>query len=167
MGTYSSDRQAALEKLMIEPARRWPDGRMIIAGAQYPEAVEWPLNIERIEHLPPCRHRRFYNEQRFTLNITRALMVQAGYSPSIRLFEAAACARPIVSDAWEGLEQFFTPGEEILVADSADEMLRYLQESSDSEIEAMGKRARARVLAEHTAAHRAAELENYIAELLA
>jgi spore maturation protein CgeB len=167
MGTYSSDRQAPLEKLMIEPACRWPDGRMIIAGAQYPEAVEWPLNIERIEHLPPCRHRRFYNEQRFTLNITRALMVQAGYSPSIRLFEAAACARPIVSDAWEGLEQFFTPGEEILVADSADEMLRYLQESSDSQIEAMGKRARARVLAEHTAAHRAAELENYIAELLA
>jgi len=92
-------------------------------------------------------------------------MVEAGYSPSIRLFEAAACARPIVSDAWEGLEQFFTPGEEILLADSADEMLRYLQETSDSEVEAMGKRAR--VLAEHTAAHRAAELESYVAELLA
>ena len=123
MGTYSSDRQSPLEKLMLEPARRWPEGRMIIAGAQYPDIIEWPLNIDRVEHLPPWRHRRFYNEQRFTLNITRALMVESGYSPSIRLFEAAACARPIISDAWQGLEQFFTPGEEILVADCADQVI--------------------------------------------
>ena len=93
-------------------------------------------------------------------------MVESGYSPSIRLFEAAACARPIISDAWQGLEQFFTPGEEILVADCADQVLSYLREISDSEVEAIGERARARVLAGHTAAHRAAELESHALELL-
>jgi spore maturation protein CgeB len=139
---------------------------MVVAGAQYPRTIRWPLNIERIEHLPPSMHRRFYSEQRFTLNLTRALMIKAGYSPSIRLFEAAACARPIISDRWDGLDQFFKPGEEILVADSGQDILRYLREISDEERERIGERARARVLAGHTAAHRASELERYVVQLM-
>jgi spore maturation protein CgeB len=166
MGIYCGDRQAALQRLMIEPARRWRQARMVVAGPKYPRAIRWPRNVDRIEHLPPSRHRTFYNEQRFTLNLTRANTIRVGYSPSIRLFEAAACARPIISDSWDGLEQFFKPGKEILVAKSADQILEYLVEIPDRELKLMGTQARARVLSAHTAAHRAAELESYAREVL-
>ena len=165
LGTYSPDRQPALEALLLEPACRWTRGRFVVAGPQYPPAIAWPTNIQRIEHLPPGEHHAFYNAQRFTLNITRADMVCAGYSPSIRLFEAAACATPIISDYWEGLETFFTPGKEILVVHTPAETLHCLWELPESERVALGWRARAHVLAEHTAAHRAAELEAYIRDL--
>jgi spore maturation protein CgeB len=166
MGTYSDDRQPPLERLMLEPARGWPDGRFVVAGPMYPETIVWPENVERIEHLAPADHRSFYNRQRFTLNITRADMIRAGYSPSVRLFEAAACAVPIISDAWEGLDTFFEIGKEILVSRSPEQTLRYLRETPEAERRAIGARARQRVLAEHTAAHRAAELEGYALELL-
>jgi spore maturation protein CgeB len=166
MGTYSCDRQSSLEELMLEPARRCADVKMVIAGAQYPLTIQWPANIEHIEHLPAASHRNFYNEQRFTLNLTRMPMIEAGYSPSIRLFEAAACGRPIISDYWAGLEQFFKLGEEILIAQSADQTLRYLSEISAKERELIGNRARARVLSGHTAVHRASELEGYVSTLL-
>jgi spore maturation protein CgeB len=156
MGTYSDDRQPGLERLLLKPARQWAGGRFVV--------VAWPANCERIGHLPPARHRAFYTSQRFTLNLTRADMVAAGYAPSVRLFEAAACATPIVSDWWEGLDTFFVPGEEILIARSSDEALGYLRSTPDDERLAIGERARQRVLAEHTAAHRAEELVAYVAE---
>src|SRR4051812_30067814 len=140
----------------------WPAGRFVVAGPQYPTGIQWPQNVERITHLGPEDHRAFYNRQRFTLNVTRAAMVRAGYSPSVRLFEAAACGTPIISDAWPGLETLFEPGREILIAHSTAEALRILSETSESERRAIGERARRRVLAEHTAAHRAAELESII-----
>jgi spore maturation protein CgeB len=167
MGTYSDDRQPPLDSLLLEPARRWPEGRFVVAGPQYPESIRWPANVRRIEHLPPAEHRAFYNAQRFTLNVTRADMVRTGYAPSVRLFEAAACATPIISDEWEGLDTIFRVGEEILVAHSAEESLRFVRETPEEERRAIGERARARVLSEHTAAHRAAELEGYARELLA
>jgi Uncharacterized protein conserved in bacteria len=166
LGTYSDDRQPTLESLLLEPARRNPDLRCIVAGPQYPEHIAWPPNVERVQHLPPHEHRGFYSAQRFTLNVTRADMIRAGYAPSVRLFEAAACATPVISDYWEGLDTFFTPGKEILAARCGAESLRYLAEVSEEESRAIGERARARVLAAHTAAHRAAELENYVRELL-
>ncbi len=162
MGTYSDDRQPPLDRLMLEPAQRWAAGRFVVAGPQYPPHIEWPPNVGRIEHLPPAQHRVFYNSQRFTLNITRADMMRAGWSPSVRLFEAAACAVPIISDWWAGLDSIFEPGSEILIAENAADTLRYLRELSEVERHAIGDRARARVLAEHTAAHRAAELESYL-----
>lgn len=165
MGTYSDDRQPALESLLLEPARQWKEGRFVVAGPQYPDAIAWPNNVDRIEHLPPSQHRSFYNSQLFTLNITRADMVRAGYSPSVRLFEAAACATPIISDYWEGIETIFEMGKEILIADSPEEVLRYLREIPEAERCAMGQRVRDRVLAEHTAAHRAAQLEEYMLQL--
>jgi spore maturation protein CgeB len=164
LGTYSPDRQPTLDTLLVEPAARWPEGRFVVAGPQYPRGTYWPGNVTRIEHLPPAEHRRFYNRQRFTLNVTRADMVAAGYSPSVRLFEAAACATPIISDAWEGLDSFFAPGRELLIARSADDMERFLRDLSTPAARALGEAARRRVLSAHTAAHRAAELERYLLE---
>src|SRR4051812_44677884 len=161
MGTYSADRQPGLERLLVAPARRARASRFAVVGPQYPRDIHWPANVERVEHLAPRQHRAFYNAQRFTLNITRADMITAGWSPSVRLFEAAACGTPIISDEWEGLDELLTPGEEILVARSADEVLAYLRDMDDESRESIGVRARERVLAEHTAAHRAAELETH------
>jgi len=166
MGTYSADRQKALDQLLIEPARRWGEGSFVVAGSKYPERLSWPDNVTRIEHLPPSQHRAFYNAQRFTLNVTRADMIAAGYSPSVRLFEAAACGTPIISDRWAGLETIFKPGEEILLSRSPEETLHYLREMPEEERRAVGLRACNRVLAEHTAVQRAAELERYAAEVL-
>ena len=165
IGTYSADRQPALDRLLIEPARRWKKGRFVVAGPSYPADLRWPENVERIDHLAPPRHRAFYNAQKFTVNVTRAEMVRSGYSPSVRLFEAAACGVPVVSDSWPGIESFFEPGREILIARSSRAVLRALTTISESERNAIGVRARARVLAEHTGERRAAELETYVLEV--
>ncbi|HEY8485632.1 MAG TPA: glycosyltransferase [Longimicrobiales bacterium] len=167
MGTYSPDRQPALERMLLEPARRWRQGRFVVVGPQYPEGIPWPSNVQRVIHLSPREHRAFYNAQRFTLNVTRRRMVEAGWSPSVRLFEACACGTAVISDSWEGLETFFRPGEEILIAHDAEDVLRYLHDFPEAERAAIGRRARARVLAEHTDAHRATQLEEYVREALA
>jgi spore maturation protein CgeB len=166
MGTYSEDRQPPLEQLLLEPARRWPEGRFCVAGPQYPEGVQWPDNVQRIEHLPPARHREFYTSQRFTLNITRADMIEAGWSPSVRLFEAAACGAPIISDWWEGLDTIFRPGEEVLIARSAHEALLHVRNTPEEVRRRIAARARNRVLSAHTGAHRAGELESYALTML-
>ncbi|HWQ93748.1 MAG TPA: glycosyltransferase [Clostridia bacterium] len=166
MGTYSDDRQPALDELLLKPARHWSQGRFVVAGPQYPKSIRWPGNVKRYTHLSPAKHRAFYNGQKFTLNITRANMIEAGHSPSVRLFEAAACGTPIISDYWEGLETFFEPKEDILIARSSEECLYYLVGLNESERRALGERARARVLAKHTAKHRARELETYALDVL-
>jgi len=165
LGTYSTDRQPVLEKLMLEPARQWRDGLFVVAGPQYPCTIRWPGNVGRLEHVPPEEHRAFYNSQRFTLNVTRAEMVRFGFCPSVRLFEAAACGVPIISDSWDGLSTLLKPGTEILISRSAADTLSYLCDLSDTDRRAIGHRARERVLAEHTADHRAAELEAHVMEL--
>lgn len=164
VGTYGADRQPALERLLVEPARRRPDLSFAVAGPQYPASLSWPQNVERIEHLAPRDHAAFYASQRFTLNVTRADMVRAGFSPSVRLFEAAACATPVISDPWPGIETIFAPGEEILLARTAEEALAVLVGMPEEERRALGERARRRVLAQHTAAHRAIALEGYVRE---
>jgi len=166
MGTYSDDRQPALQRLLCEPARAWPEGRFAVAGPQYPTHIAWPRNVRRVQHLAPTRHRDFYTSQRFTLNITRAEMVRAGWSPSVRLFEAAACATPIISDRWSGIEAFLTPDREILLARNGGDTISYIRDIPDAERRAIGIRARDRILNNHTAAHRAAELEAYLLETL-
>jgi spore maturation protein CgeB len=167
LGTYSDDHQPLLERLLIEPARRLREGDFAVAGPQYPEEIEWPENVERIEHVAPAEHPGFYASQRFTLNVTRAQMRAAGWSPSVRLFEAAACAVPVISDRWEGLDQIFTPGEEILVADSPDDVIHHLTETGEDKRLAIGERARARVLAEHTAERRCEQLEAEVEGVMA
>jgi spore maturation protein CgeB len=165
LGTYSADRQPTLERLLIEPAKQWQAGRFCVAGAQYPGAIEWPANIERVDHLPPAAHRSFYNSQRLTLNVTRADMIANGYSPSVRLFEAAACGVPILTDPWPGLDEFFTPGKEILVGRTSAAALEYVRDCDPGYLQQIATRARTRVLANHTAAHRARELEYHVSEV--
>ena len=165
LGTYSEDRQPAVERLLLAPARRLTGERFVVAGPQYPADIGWPENVEHVEHLAPAEHPSFYSAQAFTLNVTRADMVRAGWSPSVRLFEAAACAVPAISDRWEGLDHIFRPGTEILVADDEPQVVRFLTELSEEERREIGERARRRVLAEHTARHRAEELESYATQL--
>jgi nucleoside-diphosphate-sugar epimerase/spore maturation protein CgeB len=160
LGTYSDDRQPALERLLIEPARRLPNLKFCVAGPQYPADIDWPDNVERIEHLPPAEHPQFYAASRFTLNVTRADMIAAGWSPSVRLFEAGSCATPVISDSWDGIDSLFEPRREIILAETTDEVIERLSSSSDAA--AIGRSARERILAAHTAAHRAHELEQHI-----
>lgn len=165
LGTYSPDRQAALESLLIEPARRWPEGRFAVFGPQFPESIAWPANIALADHLDPEAHPWFFGRQRFTLNVTRANMVRAGYSPSVRLFEAAACGTPIISDWWEGLDSIFEPEDEILIARSGDDTLRYLRDITEEKRRSMGWRLRARVEQEHSPARRIDALEQLVREV--
>jgi len=159
LGTYSPDRQATLERLLIEPARRAPHLRFAVAGPQYPEEIAWPENVERIDHVPPDDHPAFYAQSRYTLNVTRADMIRAGYSPSVRLFEAAACGTPIISDIWDGIETLLVPEHEILLASDSDEIIDVLEKRPEDQRRAVGDRARRRIVSEHTAAHRAASME--------
>jgi spore maturation protein CgeB len=162
MGTYAPDRQPKIEELLFEPARHLPQTKFIVAGPQYPESIVWPQNVERIIHLNPCHHAEFYCSSRLTLNVTRRDMVMAGYSPSVRLFEAAACGATIVSDSWPGLDTFFVPGKEILLPVGSRDVERYLSESDPAELKKIGRAARERVLAAHTNDRRAQEFEQAV-----
>lgn len=156
MGTYAADRQAALEALFVEPARQMPNGRFLIGGAQYPQDFPWTKNIFFVRHLPPPEHPAFFSSSLLTLNVTRQAMAAMGWCPSGRLFEAAACGAAILSDGWDGLDAFFAPGREILVARSTDDALAALGRE-EAELRRIGAAARERTLAEHTSAHRAVD----------
>ena len=162
MGTYAADRQQKIESFLCRPARRLASRRFIVAGSQYPQEIRWPANVRRILHLNPRWHASFYSSSLLTLNVTRQDMVLAGYSPSVRLFEAAACGATIVSDSWEGLDTFLRPGREILLPTCSDDVIAYLQGMSRSDLRRIGRNAQERVLAEHTSAVRAVEFEKYV-----
>lgn len=161
LGTYAADRQSALEELFIGPARRLPDRRFVLGGALYPQDFAWTENIYFVHHLPPAEHPAFYSSSLLTLNVTRRAMAQMGYCPSGRLFEAAACGTPILSDRWDGLNQFFEPGREILIACDTAGAIEAMQ-ISRGELDRIARQARERTLAEHTAARRAEELEHLL-----
>jgi spore maturation protein CgeB len=162
LGTYSSDRQPTLDRLLVEPARELTEHAFVVAGPQYPTVETWPANVRHIDHLPPAEHPAFYSAQRFTLNVTRADMVRAGYSPSVRLFEAAACGVPVISDRWRGIEDYFVPGREILLAETSGDVVAFLADIDDERRAAIGAAARRRVLDAHTADHRVEELERHV-----
>ena len=157
LGTYAADRQEGVARLLLEPARLRTDERFVIGGAQYPKDFPWGPNIFFVRHLPPSEHPSFFAASRLTLNVTRAAMARMGWCPSGRLFEAACCGTPVLSDRWEGIESFFEPGAEMLVADGTKDALAALDLPAAS-LAAIGRRARARALGEHTAAHRAARM---------
>jgi spore maturation protein CgeB len=167
LGTYSSDRQAGLEQLLLRPANELSCEQFVVAGPKYPQRLRWPDNVARIEHLPPAEHARFYSRQRYTLNVTRADMKAAGFSPSVRLFEAAACGVPVISDRWPGIESIFVPGKEIIVLDSAQQVTQVLRELPDERRREIAAAARKRLLLEHTPDHRAKQLEGYYREVIA
>jgi spore maturation protein CgeB len=165
MGTYAPDRQPKLEKFLCDPARQLASRNFIVAGPQYPSAIHWPENVHRIAHLAPSWHPQFYSSSRFTLNVTRRDMVMAGYSPSVRLFEAAACGTAIISDNWPGLETFFVPAREILLPCGKEDVIHFLSDLSDHEARWIGQGAQTRVLAEHTSARRAEQFECEVEKL--
>jgi spore maturation protein CgeB len=162
MGTYAPDRQPVLERFLIQVARRLPRRTFLVAGPQYPAELEWPPNVRLIQHLPPSRHASFYSSARWQLNATRADMVTAGWAPSVRLFEAGAAGAAVISDRWEGIEEFFRPGREILLPRDAEEVVEWIEGTADADRRAMGEALRTRILAEHTSAIRAEELERYL-----
>lgn len=167
LGTYAKDRQPKLMRLLNRAAAALPDRRFLVAGPQYPKDTAWQRNVKRIIHLSPSEHPAFYSSSRFTLNLTRDDMVAAGYSPSVRLFEASACGAAILSDEWVGLEEFLTPGEEILLPKDEHDVVEILLHMPEAERARIGRNARERVLASHTASHRASQFENVVAQCYA
>jgi spore maturation protein CgeB len=161
LGTYAQDRQAQVEELLVEPARRLPQVEFLIGGAQYPQDFPWARNIRFVRHMPPSEHPGFFSSSRWTLNVTRRAMAANGWCPSGRLFEAAACGTPVITDAWEGLDEFFAPGEEVMVARTAQDVVDTL-ELTEAQTRRIALAAHERVLARHTAAHRAQELEHLL-----
>ena len=159
MGTYAPDRQAKLEELFCIPAQQLLHKDFLLAGPQYPANIVWAKNIRRIVHLEPVFHPYFYSSSMFTLNLTRNEMMAAGYSPSVRIFEAAGCGSAIISDAWPGLETFFQPGQEILLGGSSCDILQYLDNIGPEEARTIGLRAQERVMAEHSSSSRAIQFE--------
>jgi spore maturation protein CgeB len=158
LGTYSADRQEGLERLLLDPARRLPDRRFVVAGAQYPDDISWPANVERIAHLPAGEHSRFFAAQRFTLNLTRAAMRETGWSPSVRLFEAAACGTPILSDDWPGLGRFLPVDTALLVVRDSDDVVHALTALPETRRRAIARSARDRVRARHIGRARGRDL---------
>lgn len=163
LGTYAADRQETLERLFIEPARQRAERRFVLGGAQYPQDFPWTSNVHFVRHLPPGLHGAFFSSSALTLSVTRRAMREMGYCPSGRLFEAAACGAPVLTDDWEGLDRFFTPGEEILVATATDEALAAI-DLDRAQLARIARAARERTLAEHTADQRVLELERYLEE---
>jgi spore maturation protein CgeB len=164
LGTYAQDRQAQLEAFFVEPARKRRNQRFLIGGAQYPQEFPWTENIFFVRHLPPPEHPAFFSSSRLTLNVTRQAMAEMGWCPSGRLFEATACGGAVLSDGWEGLDAFFEPGEELLVARSTEDALAAL-DLSDAEIARIAAAGRERTLAEHTSARRVQEMERILEKL--
>ena len=164
LATYAADRQESLERLFVRPARQRPEGRFLLAGAQYPDDFPWSANIFYLPHLAPGDHPSFFSSSALTLNVTRRAMAEMGHCPSGRLFEAAACGTPIVSDWWPGLDEFFEPGRDILIAEDADDTLAALG-LTDEERTRIARSARERTLSCHSASVRAAELEAMLSSL--
>ncbi|HEX6650837.1 MAG TPA: glycosyltransferase [Pyrinomonadaceae bacterium] len=159
LGTYARDRQSLLDQLFVEVARRSPQRRFVVGGSKYPVDFPWQQNIWYVQHVPPSAHASFFCSSTLTLNVTRGAMARMGYCPSGRLFEAAACGVAIVTDVWAGLETFFQPNVELIVARTTDDVIEAMQ-LSPAEVERIARAGRQRVLESHTAAHRAAELES-------
>jgi spore maturation protein CgeB len=156
LGTFAPDRQDALTELFVRPAAQLPLERFVLGGAAYPDGFPWLPNIYFVRHLPPSLHCEFFCSCRATLNVTRQAMAAYGYCPSGRLFEAAACGAPLLTDTWEGIETFFAPGREILIVRSAEDVINALS-LGDEDLHRIAQAGRERTLSEHTATHRAAE----------
>ncbi len=166
MGTYDPTRQDLVEELFLAPARRCPQRRFVLAGAEYPAEVlnRLPANVVRYTHVNPAEHPAFHASCAWEVKVTRGPMRRIGWAPSVTLFEAAACGAPLISDRWPGFEAFFQPGTEALVAGTVADVLAFL-ELSEAERRRIGAAGRQRVLASHTYAHRVDQLEALLAAL--
>lgn len=166
LGTYAADRQPAFHQLLIQPASRLPGRSFLVGGALYPDDFPWLPNISFLRHVAPGEHPAFFSSSLVTLNVSRRPMAESGYCPSGRIFEAASCGVPVITDPWEGIDEFYEPGREILVANRAEDVIASLQLRPE-ELTRIGARARERTLESHTAAHRVAAMESVFESVLA
>ncbi|GMU06740.1 CgeB family protein [Corallococcus caeni] len=152
----SAERRGLLRQWLLGAAHGWPEGRFVLAGMLSAVDDTWPANVARHPAPSPGEHGGFLGAQRFTLALS-----QGEHTPGADLFEAAARGAALICDPWPGLEDVFALGEEVMVARTARDVLRYLLAMPEADRRQLGMRARARVLAEHTVAHRAVQLEQY------
>jgi spore maturation protein CgeB len=157
LGTWDPARQAALEMLFLEPAARMPDRAFLVAGSLYEGRFPRRDNVRHVRHLEPAQHPAFLCSSPLTVHVAHGELAEVGHCPSPRLFEAAACGVPVLTDGFEGLDAFLEPGQEILVARTAEEAVEAIAAPRE-ELAWIARRARDRTLAEHTAEARAREL---------
>ncbi len=166
IGNFKAERTSQLEELLIGPANYTPNRQFALAGDHYPVNRIWPQNLTYLEHLPETNHVDFYNRQRATLVLSRADRRELGYTPSRRLLAAAACGVPVLTDAWEGLEEFFEPGREVFSVAAKQDVLDVLYHTDKDLRRRVGSAARGRIMEGHTTAHRARQLLGYWKEIM-
>src|SRR5215207_3296075 len=161
MGNRMPDREQRVRELFFRAAELAPDLSFVLGGngwADYP----LPPNVRYVGHVPTADHRAWNCSARLVLNINRADMAATGFSPPTRVFEAAGCGSCVVTDAWQGIETFFEPADEVLVAHTAEDIVTYLRSTSPEQARNIGSAARQRVLNDHTYAARAMDLEHVL-----
>jgi spore maturation protein CgeB len=157
-GNRLPDREARVEEFFLRAAAQLPEKRMLLGGSGWGDKG-LPPNVKYLGHVYTADHNAFNCTPRAVLNVSRESMARYGFSPATRVFEAAGAAACLITDAWEGLETFFAPGSEVLVAHSGDEVAQHVATLDAQRAQAIGQAAYRRVLAEHTYAHRAAQFD--------
>jgi spore maturation protein CgeB len=162
LGNRLPDREARVEEFFLRAAAQLPDRRMLLGGSGWGDKP-LPANVQYLGHVYTADHNAFNCTPRAVLNVSRESMARYGFSPATRVFEAAGAAACLITDAWEGLETFFEPGTEVLVARNGDEVAQHVAALDAQRARAIGQAAYRRVLAEHTYAHRAAQIDAVLA----
>jgi spore maturation protein CgeB len=158
LGNRLPDREARVERFFLEPAEALPDRRFLIGGNGW-ESKGMPPNVRHLGHVFTHEHNAFNCTPLAVLNIARDRMADIGFSPATRVFEAAGAAACLITDAWEGIEQFLAPGSEVLVARDGKDVADHVRTLTPQRARTIGQAALRRVLAEHTYAHRGAEVD--------
>ncbi|ETR79244.1 hypothetical protein X566_01155 [Afipia sp. P52-10] len=161
LGNRMPDREARVDTFFLETATLLPDKAFVIAGSGWDDKA-MPPNVRRIGHLGTGLHNTFFCSTLATLNINRASMARYGYSPPTRIFEAAGAGACLITDRWPGIEDFLEPDREVLVAASAAEVARHVADLTPARAEQLATRARHRILADHTYAHRARDVDRLL-----
>lgn len=164
LGPYTRDLHEMLDRLFFEPSRRLSQVQFALGGGGVPDSLLLPSNLHRVGPIALDRQAAFYCSSRITVSVTPREMARAGHCPPARMFAAAGCGVPVLSDAWDGIEVFFEPGREIFVAGSTEEAMDVVC-LPDEELARVGRAARERALAEHTAEARARRLVEVLTEV--
>ncbi|MHB0858845.1 MAG: CgeB family protein [Anaerolineae bacterium] len=161
LGNRLPDREARVEEFLLRAAQELPERHFILGGNGW-ETKTLPTNVRPLGHVYTRDHNAFNCTLPCVLNVCRESMARYGYSPATRVFEAAGAGACIVTDAWEGIEAFLDPGQEVLVASDGHEVAEYVRTLDRRRAREMGEAARRRVLAHHTYACRAEQLEQVL-----
>jgi spore maturation protein CgeB len=166
LGNRLPDREARVEHFFLATASALPELRFLLGGSGWADK-SMPANVVYLGHVPTARHNALNGSARAVLNIARDSMAQIGFSPATRVFEAAGAGACIITDDWPGLDMFFAPGREILVARDSRDVIEHLRTLTPTRAREIGEAARIRCLAEHSYARRAVQLDRLLLEALA